>query len=285
MIPTMEFGRTGHLTTRTIFGAASLGRVTQSVADKTLDLLLQFGVNHIDTAASYGDAELHIGPWMDRHRTEFFLATKTGERTYQKARDEIHRSLDRLRVDHVDLLQLHFLIDRDEWKTALGPDGALDAVVEAREEGLTRFIGVTGHELAAPVRHMESLARFPFDSVLLPLNYLLMSDSTYAADFTTLLEKCQRDGIAVQTIKSLARGPWDQKVPTRATWYEPVEDPSSIELAVRYVLGFPQVFLNTVGDVNLLPHVLEAASRFRTAPTIEEMTTMVEREELAPIFR
>ena len=162
MIPTQPFGRTGHISTRTLFGAAALGNVTQAEADHTLELLLEYGVNHIDTAASYGDAELRIGPWMAQHRANFFLATKTGERTYQKAHDEIHRSLERLRVDHVDLLQLHNLAEPDEWEIAMGPDGALKAAIEAREQGLVRFIGVTGHGLGIAAMHLRSLEHFSF---------------------------------------------------------------------------------------------------------------------------
>lgn len=175
MIATAPFGRTGHTSTRTIFGAAALGSVTQDEADRTLEVLLQHGVNHIDVAASYGDAELRIGPWMREHRNHFFLATKTGERQYAKARDEIHRSLDRLRVDHVDLLQLHNLVDEIEWQHALHAGGALEAAIEARDQGLVRFLGVTGHGLAVPNMHRRSLQHFAFDSVLLPYNYTLMS--------------------------------------------------------------------------------------------------------------
>ncbi|PMP83872.1 MAG: aldo/keto reductase, partial [Roseiflexus castenholzii] len=186
MIPTAPFGRTGHHSTRAIFGAAALSRVSQEDADRTLDLLLQYGVNHIDTAASYGDSELRIGPWMREHRARFFLATKTGERTYQRARDEIRRSLERLRVDQIDLIQLHNLVDPQEWEQALGPGGALEAAIEARDLGLVRFIGVTGHGVTVAAQHRRALERFPFDSVLLPYSYILMQNPQYAADFEAL---------------------------------------------------------------------------------------------------
>src|SRR5438093_4936340 len=173
MIAKAEFGRTGHKSTRVIFGAAALGSVSQKVADETLDVLLEHGVNHIDTAASYGDAELRIAPWLKgAGRERFFVATKTGRRTYAEARDEIRRSLERLCTDHVDLIQLHNLVDQAEWETAFAPDGALCASVEARDAGLVRFIGVTGHGLQAPAQHRRSLERFPFDSVLFPYNYV-----------------------------------------------------------------------------------------------------------------
>lgn len=284
MIATAPFGRTGHLSTRAIFGAAALGRVTQAEADRTLDLLLQHGINHIDTARNYGDAELRIGPWMKQRRSDFFLATKTQERTYVRAKAEIHESLERLQTDSVDLLQLHFLVDPAEWEVAMGPDGALEAAIEAREQGLTRFIGVTGHEVTAPAMHLRSLARFDFDSVLLPYNYLMMQNTRYAADVEALLALCKGRNVAVQTIKSLTRRRWGDQPRSRATWYEPLEDQADIDLAVGFVLGRPGIFLNTIGDIHVLPKVLDAASRFEQAPTAEEMETLVARQEMAPLF-
>ena len=183
MIQKAMFGRTGHESSRAVFGGAALWDCSQEVADRALDVLLEYGVNHIDTAASYGKSEDLVGPWMKRYREHFFLATKTGERTKQKAWDEFRRSLERLQTDHVDLLQLHFLIDEGEWQTAMGPDGALEAALEARAQGLTRFVGVTGHELVVPRMHLRSLARHDFDSVLLPYNYLLSQNEQYQRDF------------------------------------------------------------------------------------------------------
>lgn len=284
MIERMPFGQTGHLSSRTLFGAAALSQVSQAEADRTLDLLLEYGVNHIDTAASYGDAELRIGPWMARHRQDFFLATKTGERTYEKAREEIHRSLERLRVDHVDLIQLHHLIEKDEWQVAMGPGGALEAAIEAREQGLVRFIGVTGHGLTAPSMHLDSLKRFPFDSVLLPYNYLLMQNAQYAAAFEALLALCQERNVAVQTIKSLARRPWGERPRTYAVWYQPLEEQADIDLAVHWVLARPGIFLNTVGDIRLLPKVLDAANRFQGMPSDAAMAELVERQAMEPLF-
>ena len=284
MIAKLPFGRTGHESTRTLFGAAALGRVTQTEADSTLDVLLEYGVNHIDTAASYGDAELRIGPWMAQHRQSFFLATKTGERTYEKAREEIRRSLERLRVDQVDLVQLHNLVEPEEWEVAMGSDGTLKAAIEAREEGLVRFIGVTGHGLTAPAMHKCSLERFAFDSVLLPCNYVLMQNHQYAADFETLLTLCQSRNVAVQTIKSIARRPWGDEPRTRTTWYEPLENQKDIDRAVHWVLSRPGIFLNTAGDIHILPRVLDAASSFEAAPSDEEMTDAAATLEMAPIF-
>lgn len=284
MITTQVFGRTGHLSTRALFGAASLSQVTQDEADRTLDVLLKYGINHIDTAASYGDAELRIGPWMKEHRQKFFLATKTEERTYQKAKEELQRSLERLRVDSVDLWQMHLLVKPEEWETAMGPGGALEAFIEAREQGLTRFLGVTGHGLTAPAMHLRSLERFDFDSVLFPYNYILLQNPQYAADVEKLRKVCQEKQIAVQTIKSLARGPWGEQEKTRATWYHPLEEQADIDLAVHWVLSRPQFFLNTVGDIYLLPNVLDAAERFQSSPSDTEMQAMAERVGMTPLF-
>jgi len=284
MIPTETFGRTGHRSTRAIFGAAALGAVTQEEADRTVELLLRSGVNHIDTAASYGDSELRLGPWMERHRADFFLATKTGERTFQAAYDQIRRSLERLRVDQVDLIQLHNLVDPDEWETALGPGGALEAAIQAREEGLTRFIGVTGHGTTVAVMHARSLERFDFDSVLLPYSYPLMQNPAYAAEFEALVARCEQQGVAVQTIKAVTRAPWGERPHTAATWYEPLRDPAAIDRAVHWVLGRPGFFLNTVGDIAVLPDVLDAAGRFRERPSEADMQEIAAQQAMEPLF-
>jgi predicted aldo/keto reductase-like oxidoreductase len=251
-----------------------------------MELIRQHGINHIDTAASYGDAELRIAPWLaGAGRDRFFIATKTGQRTYPEARDEIRRSLERLGTSHVDLLQLHNLVDQTEWDTAMGPDGALRAAVEARDAGLVRFIGVTGHGLRAPAQHHRSLERFPFDSVLFPYNYVQLRDATYAADVVALMSACEERGVAMQTIKAITLGPWHAERPaTPTTWYEPLHDEGDIALAVRWVLGDRRVFLNTVGDVGLLPLVFEAAARGGERPPDSEMDELVRRREMTPFF-
>jgi len=284
VIATSPFGRTGHESTRTIFGAAALGQLSQAEADPTLELLLEHGVNHIDVAASYGDAELRLAPWLARNPGRFFLATKTGEREYKGAREEIRRSLERLGVDHVDLIQLHNLVDVIEWEFALREGGALQAAVEARDEGLVRFIGVTGHGLTVARMHTRSLERFPFDSVLAPYNYVQMRDPVYAADFEALAAVCVERGVALQTIKSIALAPWHGREQTAATWYEPLREATDIDLAVHWALGRPEAFLNTVGDVTLLPRVLDAASRFASQPPDEAMDDLVARSRLVPLF-
>ena len=284
MIPTQVFGRSGHRSTRTIFGAAALSEVTQAEADRTMELVAKHGVNHIDVAASYGEAEVRLAPWLEQHRKDVFLATKTGARDYAAARDEIRRSLERLRVDRVDLIQLHNLVDIEEWETALGPSGALEACIEARDEGLVRFIGVTGHGVEVAARHRASLERFDFDSVLLPYSYVMMQNPRYAADFKALVSLCEARSVAVQTIKAVTRAPWGDKTQTRATWYEPLEEQTDIDTTVHWVLGHAGFFLNTVGDIQVLPKVLDAASRFETAPTDGEMQAVVEKQKMEPLF-
>jgi aryl-alcohol dehydrogenase-like predicted oxidoreductase len=284
MIPRAPFGSTGHDSTRAVFGGAALGQVSKSEADRTLETLLRYGVNHIDVAASYGDAELRVATWLRRNPGTFFVATKTGERTYRGAREEIRRSLDRLGVDRVDSIQLHNLVDVIEWETALGPGGALEAAIEAREEGLVRFIGVTGHGLSVPEMHRRSLERFPFDSVLLPYNYAQMQDPRYADRFEALAAVCAERGIALQTIKSLALRRWEGRPHTASTWYEPLTEQSDVDLAAHWVLGRPEAFLLTSGDVDILPRLLYAADRYESRPSDEEMAGLVERREVSPLF-
>jgi aryl-alcohol dehydrogenase-like predicted oxidoreductase len=275
MIERRPFGRTGHQSTVTLFGAAALARASQADADRTLELLLRHGVNHIDTAARYGDSELRIGPWMARHRRDFFLATKTGQRTAREAREDIHRSLERLRVDHVDLIQLHSLGHPDDWEQAMGPGGALEAAVEARAQGLARFIGVTGHGWTIAAMHRRSLGRFDFDAVLLPYNYFMAQDERYRQAFDDLVALCRQRRVAVQIIKSIARGPWATTERTHTTWYQPLEAQDDIDRAVHWVLDLPDVFLNTAGDLTLLPRILDAASRFTRRPADEAMGAML----------
>jgi aryl-alcohol dehydrogenase-like predicted oxidoreductase len=288
MIEKRPFGRTGHRSSAVIFGGAALGKVDQGTADRVLDLLLEHGVNHLDTAPSYGDSELRIGPWMDRHRAEFFLATKTRERGYEAARDEIARSLERLRTDRLDLIQLHSLAHPDEWERALSPGGALEACIEAREQGLVRFIGVTGHGWTIAAMHKRSLERFAFDSVLLPWNWFVAHHESYAADFEATVALCAKGEVAVQTIKSLARGPWAAGVPrSHGTWYQPLEGEQDIRLAVHWVLARSKIFLNSVGDVALLPKVLRAAAELAEGePKVGDdvMAALSQRAGLATIF-
>ncbi len=284
MIALQPFGRTGHESTRLLFGAAAIGNVDQDEADQTMELIREHGINHIDTAASYGDAELRLGPWMESHRDEFFLATKTGERTRTEAYAEIGRSLERLRTDRLDLIQLHNLVDEDEWQTAFSSGGVLEAVVQARDEGLVRFIGVTGHGATVAAQHLRSLKEYPFDSVLLPYNFPMSRNASYVADFEALLALCAERRVAVQTIKAITRGPWGDHKQTANTWYEPLTDQDAIDIAVSWVLGRDGIFLNTVGDVHILPKVIDAAERFTQRPSDEQMGELEAAFGLEPLF-
>jgi aryl-alcohol dehydrogenase-like predicted oxidoreductase len=281
-----EFGRTGHQSTRVVFGGASLAQVDQRTADQTLDVLLEYGVNHLDVASEYGEAEVRIRPWLQREPGRFFLATKGDQRSAAGAREELHRSLDRMGVDHVDLWQLHALADPIEWDVALSPGGALEAALEARDQGLIRYIGVTGHGSQIAATHRRSLERFDFDSVLLPYNYVTMQNRYYAENFNALYDTCSQRRVAVQTIKSIALRPWSGREHTAATWYEPLQAQDDIDLAVWWSLSRPGTFLCSAGDVDLLPKVLDAASRFAEAeaPGEAAMSDLYQRTAADPLF-
>ena len=294
MIAHAPFGRTGHASSRVIFGAAALGSMRQERADELLEVLLAHGVDHIDTAAGYGDSELRVGPWMARHRDDFFLATKTGERTGDGARAELERSLERLQVPSVDLIQLHNLVEPDEWEVAHGPGGAVEALARARDEGLVRFVGVTGHGTRIARMHLRSLERFPFDSVLLPYSFVGLQDAAYRADVDELLAVCADRQVAVQTIKSVARRRWpDDHEGPRFSWYEPLAQDMARARAIRWVLGNPQVFLNTSSDARLLASTLEVAEAVLAAgvdggaaerPTDAEMLDDIAAFDVEPLF-
>lgn len=284
-IPTLPFGRTGHESTRILFGAAALGGMRQDKADAVLERLLEAGINHLDTAAAYGDSELRIGPWMREHREHFFLATKTGERTAEGARESLHRSLERLRVDSVDMIQLHNLVDEEGWQTAMGPGGALEALTQAREEGLVRHLGVTGHGSQVAAMHLRSLEAHPFASVLFPFNFTMLDQEAYAADVAALQARCRDQGVAMQTIKSVARRRWTDDDAQKFSWYEPLLDSEAVRRAVHYVLAETDLFLNTSSDARLLPVVLEAAQEEQpVAPPREALLADVARFDMEPLF-
>ncbi len=283
-IAAQPFGSTGHMSTRTVFGSFCLYKTSPAKADEVLELLLKYGVNHIDTAPSYGDAELHIGPWMKHYRKDFFLATKIDKRTYTDARAQFYQSLERLQVDSVDMLQLHNLTDVVGREVVMGPGGALEFLLEAKDQGLTRFIGITGHGILAPKMHSQTLERFNFDSVLMPCNYPLMQNDDYTRNFNDLTAYCNEQNIAVQTIKSIARGYWGDKERTHITWYEPLNDQETINKFVHWVLGKPDIFLITAGDMIVLPKVLEAAANFQNPPPDETMRRLVEQHRIEPLF-
>lgn len=293
MIELAAFGRTGHESSRVIFGAAALGAMRQDRADALLPILDRYGVNHLDTAASYGDSELRLAPWLVGRRNDFFLATKTGDRTGDAARASLERSLERLGVDQVDLIQCHNLVEEDEWEVAHGPGGAIEALVKARDEGLCRFIGVTGHGLRIAGMHLRTLERFDADSVLFPYNHALLSapsgrergaSSDYAADVEALLEVCAERRVACQTIKSVARRRWADDSTPHYSWYQPIEDLDVLGRAVRNVLGRPQLFLNTSSDARLLEATLAAADARGPAPSAAELDADVLAQGITPLF-
>jgi aryl-alcohol dehydrogenase-like predicted oxidoreductase len=285
MLPTKPFGRTGHESTRVIFGAAALGSMSQDHADATLAVLESYAVNHIDTARSYGDSELRLAPWLATNRNKVFLATKTGERTGPGARRELEESLSRLGVDHVDLIQLHNLVEPDEWEVAFAADGAVEALAKARDEGLCRNIGVTGHGLRIPTMHLRSLRAFDFDSVLFPYNFVLLERPDYRADVEALVELCAEREVAMQTIKSIARGRWSGSREGKFSWYEPLTDPEAIGRAVRYVLSNEQFFLNTSSDASLLPTILAAvAAGDLEPPSATELRADIDNFGITSLF-
>lgn len=285
MIATQPFGRTNHHSTRTIFGAFALSNATPKESDEMLELIIDYGINHIDTAPSYGHSELRIGPWMKTHRDQFFLATKTEGRTYQSAMDELYQSLNRLNVEQVDLWQMHNIINQEQWETAMKPGGAIDALLEAKKRGLTKYIGITGHGLAAPRRHLQSLERYDFDTVLLPYNFVLMQNEQYAAEFNQLEKVCMERNVAIQTIKAIAKGKIpDHEKTHHNTWYAPIDENEGIQLAVNWVLGNENVFLNTAGDQYFLEKTLKVANQLTGKPNDASMHKSMIRNGVTPLF-
>ncbi|HET8988976.1 MAG TPA: aldo/keto reductase [Humibacillus sp.] len=266
-----RLGRLEHQSSVLIYGAAALGDVSQDVADASIQQALDGGINHVDVAASYGDAELRLGPWMPQIRDQIFLATKTGRRDRESAWREINASLERLQTDRVDLLQLHAIGDLGELDRATGPDGALEAAVRALDEGLVGAIGVTGHGSEAAQTHLEALRRYPFATVLTPLNPALWRDDTYRAAYRELVEEVRRQDAGLMTIKTVSRRNWpDGAAHPYATWYEPYHDQAPITAAVSWVLAHDEVTgIPTAGDVGLLGMLL-LAERNRISPAEAE---------------
>lgn len=284
MIPRHPFGRTGHASSRLLFGAAALGTVTQKEADETLGRALDAGINHFDVAASYGDAEARMGPWLKVHRNEIFLATKTQERTKAAALAELEASLKKLGTDHVDLWQMHVLVEEAEWHMAMNAGGALEAFVEARASGKVRFLGVTGHGHNAPAIHLRSLRHFDFDSVLFPWNWPLSQNPVYAAAVDALIAECRSRNVAFQLIKAFLRRPWGERSHTRDTWYEPLEAPADIAAALGFAWGIEGAFVNSAGDIGLFPTILKEAAKFPPTPSDVAMAALAARIGLADLF-
>ncbi len=261
-----RLGRLGRENSVLIFGGAALGEATEEAADTAMQQALDAGVDHFDTAADYGDSELHYGRWMTEIRDRIFLSTKTGDRERDAARRSIERSLERLRVDHVDLIQLHAVCDPDDLDRATGPGGALEAAIQAKEEGLVGAVGITGHGHEAPATHLEALSRYPFDTVLTPWNYILSTDEDYRRDYGALVQEIKRQDAGLMTIKTVSRRNWPEGDPTRdqryATWYEPFDQREYVDAAVSFVLSYTEITgIAMVGDVTLVPMMLEAEGR------------------------
>jgi aryl-alcohol dehydrogenase-like predicted oxidoreductase len=281
-----RLGRLGHESSVLIYGAAALSEVDQDVADRSVQEALDAGINHVDVAAGYGAAELRLGPWMARIRDRIFLATKTGEREAEAAWARINASLERLATDHVDLLQLHAVGDVDDLDRAVGPGGALEAAVRARDEGLVGAVGITGHGAQAPATHLEALRRFPFDTVLTPLNPVLFRDDAYRADYQTLVEEIRRQDAGLMTIKTAARRNWPQGPDGTpyTTWYEPFDESERIRAAVSWVLAHGEVTgLATAGDVRLLAPMI-SAERHRMSVLEAEDTLFADPEYSSPFI-
>ena len=258
-----RLGRTGHMSTVVTFGTAGIGKVDQQTADLAIQLVLDRGVNHFDVAPRYGEAEVRLQPWMSRIRDRIFLGCKTGQRTRDAATAELHRSLERLGTDRLDLYQLHAVGKLHELDECTAKGGALETLIEARESGIARWLGITGHTHDAPRTHLEALRRFDFDTVMFPLNFVLWSNSQYRRDVEALLDHCRRKDVGVHIIKTVAKDPWGDRSKTHTTWYEPFTDQPTIDRAVAFVLSQPITTLTSVGDVTVLPKVLSAAERFR----------------------
>jgi aryl-alcohol dehydrogenase-like predicted oxidoreductase len=284
MLTKRAFGATGFESSRVLFGAAALAAMKPARVEETLTLLEREGVNHIDTAAGYGDSELNLAGWLGQHRSEIFLATKTAERRGNEARAGLEHSLARMGVDHVDLIQLHNLVDREGWQTAMGTGGAVEALAQARDEGLVRFIGVTGHGTWAPAMHQQSLDEFEFASVLCPYNFSMMAQSEYAADFEALAKTCRERNVALQTIKALARRRWQAAEGPKFSWYEPLTDGDAIRRAVHWVLSRDDVFLNSSSDARILEATLAAAKEMFELPSDESMSQDSASFEIEALF-
>lgn len=281
---TRQFGRTGHMSTIVIFGAFALAQVEQAEADATMELVMEHGVNHIDVAPSYGEAELRLGPWLEKHRDRFFLGCKTQLRGREEAWQELHSSLARLRVETFDLFQLHAVTTMDELDDCFAPDGSLEAIMQARDEGLTRYVGITSHGWQAPAVQMEALRRFDFDSLLLPVNGQMLTDQDYRHDLQELLELAEEREVGIMAIKAWAQEPWDAVEQHYHTWYRPIDDPQMVGRCLRFTLSQPITGAISAGDARLLPAILHAAQDYRPMDQEEQAELLRIAEQHRSIF-
>ena len=279
-----RFGRSGHLSSVAIFGAAAFYQVEQPVADRAMETVIEYGVNHLDVAPSYGVAEERLAPWMVKERQRFFLGCKTTERTRDGAADELQRSLKRLGVEYFDLYQIHAITSLDELDQVTRPGGALEAILAARQAGLTRFIGITGHGARSPQVFIEALQRFDFDSVLFPVNFVQFTDPIYRQAAERLLGLCRDRDIGVMAIKAIARQAWGDQPKTNTTWYQPFTDRETIQAAIDFALSLDVSGVCTAGDVSLLPLALQACENF-TQLSIDEQEALIQSGKLhTPLF-
>ena len=281
---TRKFGRTGHMSTVAIFGGAAFWEIEQKDADRVMELVIAAGINHIDVAPSYGQAEIRIGPWMKSERGHFFLGCKTMERTKEGAWRELHQSLERLQTDHFDLYQCHAVTTIDELDSLFAKGGAMEAMIQAREQGLTKFLGITGHGVDAPQIYLEALRRFDFDSVLFPLSFVQMANPDYRKYAEELITACLAKDVGMMVIKSVTKGPWNDKPHTATTWYEPFDQLAEIQRAVNFVLSYPITGLCTAGDTRILPLVLKACENFTPLSEAEREAMIQSGKTFEPLF-
>jgi aryl-alcohol dehydrogenase-like predicted oxidoreductase len=281
---TRRFGRTGHMSTVAIFGAAAFSQVSQEEADKAMELIVEAGVNHIDIARSYGEAELRVGPWMPRERGRFFLGSKTTQRTKEDAWKELQESLKRLQIEALDLYQIHAITTMEELDAVTMKGGALEAFLEARREGLTRFIGITGHGVNAPKIYLEALRRFDFDTVLFPLNFVQMANPEYRKHAEELIATCNAKDVGTMVIKSITKAPWGERQHTATTWYEPFDQSDEIQRAVNFALSYDVTGICTAGDTRVLPLVLKACGNFTRLSDSEKAEMIQSGKQYEPLF-
>jgi len=281
---TRRFGRTGHMSTVAIFGGAAFSKITQEEADRVIEQVIEAGVNHIDIAPSYGQAEERVGPWMPRERQRFFLGCKTQERTKEGAWNELRQSLQRLQTETFDLYQFHAITKMEELDAVTMKGGALEAFVEARERGLFKYIGITGHGVNAPQIYLEALRRFDFDSVLFPLNFVQLANPEYRKYAEELIAQCKAKDVGTMIIKSITRAPWGERPHTATTWYEPFEKMDDIQRAVNFALSYEVTGVCTAGDTRVLPLMLKACENFVQLNESEREQMIQSADEYEPLF-
>jgi predicted aldo/keto reductase-like oxidoreductase len=282
---TRRLGRTGHNSTLAIFGAAAFWEIDQSTANRALDMAIATGVNHIDVAPQYGQGEVRVGAWLPPHRDSLFLGCKTLERTRDAAWAELNQSLEKLNTDHFDLYQFHAIGSFDELDKATAKGGALETLMRARDEGLTRYLGITGHGLDTPAAHLEALNRCNLDTVMFPINPVLYANAAYRDHAERLLDVCMARDIGVMVIKSVAKGPWGEGPKAYNTWYEPYDEQATITQGVHFVLSQPGVTaIASPGDTRLLPMVLDAAATFEPMSREAQDTLIGQSQALEPLF-